>query len=179
MPCGHGVNVTAASATDERYSIAVSLSTDAHNHARGSGPRRRVIDSQSDFTPILKTRTDLEERLRNKIAVLRQLRDRGIWLFDLSVVALYNPGGNKPPEKDRHEAMQIRWENGIGDLVTDIQSRHVICIGQAVAKAIRTQIEQVVSGTCSVMKQPQARLSRGDHLQQLREYGRLCVQHAP
>jgi hypothetical protein len=77
--------------------------TDGSNH-----PRRRdgtpqfwkiffscenEISSTESFAPILKkTRQTQEQRIRNKVKLLQSLKNHGVWLVDVSIMALYNNG---------------------------------------------------------------------------------------
>ena len=47
------------------------------------------IHSNEDFSPILKNVTNFNERMTNKIHLLEELKAKGIWLLDTSLMALY------------------------------------------------------------------------------------------
>ena len=54
------------------------------------------INSREDFKSILKSKTEFDIRMKNKIKLLNSLKDRGIWLLDASIIALYIPKNRNP-----------------------------------------------------------------------------------
>lgn len=53
------------------------------------------ISSLQDFSPIL-GQTNPHQRLMNKIKLLKDLKAKGIWLVDASILALYREGEKMP-----------------------------------------------------------------------------------
>jgi len=90
--------------------------TNSHLHPKGDGTPQfwkiffscnNTISCSDDFGPIL-GKTQPQQRLRNKIALLKDLKARGIWLVDASVVALYKAGEKVPQMRS---ALQTSWES--------------------------------------------------------------------
>ncbi|HSD61455.1 MAG TPA: hypothetical protein VLC55_11440, partial [Burkholderiales bacterium] len=106
------------------------------------------VDAQTDFSPVLKGgERDFRQRVANKLAVLREMKRRGIWLVDASVIALYTtvgqvkdsaPATKGVANKARRAAMEIAiqecwqglWEPELGAL----RPRHILCIGRDVER---------------------------------------------
>lgn len=106
---------------------------------------------------------DLEKRVNAKIALLADLRARGVWLLDASPVALYVPGGRKP--RLLPQALRIAWEEYSGAIVRAVAPRAVMVIGKMVHNVLGEHIEKAIAPGVPVdwMYQPQARRSAAEH----------------
>lgn len=131
---------------------------------------RNRISSTADFAPIL-AKTAYCHRLKNKIKLLKELKDGGIWLVDASIVALYN-NGNK--NKKMFHALQESWQSYTRDVVISSKPEHVICIGKGVASVIESDLRKYFQGRYTVIPQPNAHLSSEDHLSNFVTYSNLC-----
>lgn len=58
-----------------------------------------LIQSNADFAPVLK-QTPFQQRIKNKLALLRRLKEAGVWLVDTSLAALY-------PKPDHHNHRRV------------------------------------------------------------------------
>jgi len=85
-------------------------------------------DSSGSFgSNLLKSKTDVPERIRNKLSILKRLRERGIWLLDTSIVAWYisqpteynitqsskmihKLAKARPPTNMKRETLILSWE---------------------------------------------------------------------
>lgn len=132
------------------------------------------IYGNSDFQPILAT-TNYEQRMRNKIKLLKNLKKRGVWLVDSSIVALYDDG-KKPGHNKISSAIRTSWNSYIGRVVEECNPEHVIVIGKGVANIIENEMRKLIGSKYSVIAQPNAHLSAKEHLDNFREYYRLCMQ---
>ena len=65
------------------------------------------INSREDFKSILKSKTEFDIRIKNKIKLLNSLKDRGVWLLDASILALYVPKKPKPSYKTIDKCINI------------------------------------------------------------------------
>jgi hypothetical protein len=112
---------------------------------------------------ILKTvEQRLKQRIANKVALLEDLRARGVWLLDASPVALYRPGGGKsgPPGN----ALSAAWEEYSRRIVLEVAPRAVVVIGKGVFGALGEKVKSAVpSAVLDVIPQPQARVSAAEH----------------
>ncbi len=132
---------------------------------------RDSVSSATDFDPIL-GRTTYHQRLQNKIALLKELKKRGIWLVDASIVALYK-NGQKPQYKNMSRAIQESWQSYTRDVVISAKPEHVICIGKGVAGVVGIDLERHFHGRYKIIPQPQAHLSSSEHMSNFKTYGTI------
>jgi hypothetical protein len=79
-----------------------------------------------------------EERVRWKVKTLAALRDRGVWLLDASLHAIYTPGGQRVPYKLQC-ALHRQWWEGYGSwLVGQSPNARVHIIGKVVADVLQS-----------------------------------------
>lgn len=128
----------------------------------------RVTDS-NDFSPILSS-TPYEQRLKNKIELLLSLKQKGVWLVDSSIVALYKDG-EKPPNNIMLSAIRTSWEGYTADVIKEANPEHVICIGKGVASILESDLRKIVGKRYMVIAQPNAHLSSEEHMANFRLYG--------
>ncbi len=135
------------------------------------------VTNKNDFNPILKS-TKYEQRLNNKVELLLSLKEKGIWLVDSSIVALYKKSdtndSNKPPSKIMLSAIRKSWEYYTADVIKEADPNYVICIGMGVEKALKDDLEKLFANRYKAIEQPNARLSSEDHMANFREYGNIC-----
>lgn len=130
------------------------------------------------FRPVLKTlNTDFASRIRAKVGVLRALQERGIWLVDSSVLALYTSGGKKPPHSKRREIMQKSWDYCLVRQFQNIPD-FTIVIGKGVAGALEGRLETLTRGRHCVLPQPQARQTSEELQRAFRTYHQVCWKYA-
>jgi hypothetical protein len=88
-------------------------------------------DPESD-NRVLRTRTHPEDRIRTKIGILRELQERGIWLLDASLAAVYRPGGIRLPLHLIEKAIGISWRRLVKEFVQNASPQGVLVLGQHV-----------------------------------------------
>lgn len=138
------------------------------------------INSIEDFKPILKSKTKLDMRIKNKIELLNSLKDRGIWLLDASIIALYIP--NKPKEESKpvyktiDKCINICWDLLIEDILVKENPRNLICIGKTVEKVLNGKLNKMFGHNLTVLPQPNAHLKSEKRLEVLQSYFGLCNQ---
>lgn len=128
------------------------------------------INTPGDFHPILRY-TPSEQRIDNKINVLKQLMERGIWLVDASIVGLYKDSKKIP---NMFEALNTSWQNYTRNAVISAKPEHVICIGKGVARVVEADLKKSFPSRYTVVAQPNAFLSSKDHLDNYKIYSRIC-----
>ena len=133
-----------------------------------------MIENNESFTPIL-GKTSNKQRILNKIELLKILRDRGIWLMDTSIVALYNKG-TKPKSKVIDKSLKISWEGYTRPLLEEVDPHHIIVIGKRVAANIQNDLKSM-DITFNVFEQPGAYLSTEKHLRNYQNYFKICKEH--
>lgn len=130
------------------------------------------VSSHADFAP-LQAHTAAAERLHNKLQLLHALRERGIWLVDASIAAVYLPRRLKPSSSLIANVLQTSWDSYTESVVRAAEPEAVLCIGLGVTRALRTRLERlgVPSGA---VPQPNARLSTIEHLRTFATCRAVC-----
>lgn len=128
------------------------------------------ISSHADFHPILKI-TPTEQRIDNKVKILKQLKAQGVWLVDASIVALYKDSKKVP---FMFEALRESWQCYTKEAVISSKPEHVICIGKGVADIVRPDLEKHFNSKYTVISQPNAFLSTEEHLANYKMYSQIC-----
>lgn len=129
------------------------------------------LSSTDDFHPIL-GKTPTQQRVRNKIKVLAQLRKQGVWLVDASIVALYKDSKKIP---NMFEALSESWRSYTGEVVMAAKPEHVICIGKGVASIVEADLRKNFPSAYTVLAQPNAFLSSDEHFANYKTYSRICL----
>ena len=130
------------------------------------------VDSNNDFWPIL-SKTPYPKRIENKINLLKQMKKSGVWLVDASIVALYNQG-KKPSSNTLSKTIQVSWRGYTKQVVNEASPKHVIIIGNGVARNIENELRSIVGDNYTIIAQPNAHLSASEHLSNFKKYYALC-----
>jgi hypothetical protein len=123
-----------------------------------------------DFNRIL-GQTPPAQRLQNKIKLLNDLKAKGVWLVDASVVALYKEGMKIP---DMFAALEESWRSYTRGVVISSDPDHVICVGKGVASVVGSDLKRAFPHKHTIIEQPNARLSSARHLENFKMYSRIC-----
>ncbi len=97
------------------------------------------IEGKKDFMPVLST-TNYEQRIKNKIELLLNLQQKGIWLADSSIVVLYH-NGKKPENNIISSVIRQSWSGYTRGVIEEAAPEHIICIGKTVAKMVVDDIK--------------------------------------
>ena len=112
------------------------------------------------------------QRIRNKISVLEQLKEKGVWLVDASIVALYND--TKKPDPDMIERIiKISWKSYVSKVIQDANPEKIIVIGKGVHKILERELRQT-NIPIHVQSQPQGIRSKEGLMQSFEKYYELC-----
>ena len=133
------------------------------------------INSTEDCKPIL-MKTEFDIRIKNKIQLLNSLKDRGIWLLDASIIALYIPNKPKPSYKTIDKCINICWDLLIEDILVKEKPRNLICIGKTVEKVLNGKLNKMFGHNLTVLPQPSTFLKSENRLEVLQSYFGLCNQ---
>ncbi len=134
------------------------------------------IEGNESFKAIL-SNTKFEQRMRNKIELLIRLRDKGIWLVDASIIALYNKG-KKPTLKQMNTILEVSWNGYVKDVIKECNPQHTIIIGKGVAKKIEHNVKSLVGNdNVTVLPQPNAHLTANEHLEAFKTYLPICLKN--
>ena len=125
-----------------------------------------------DGKKILLGGTRFSERIRNKISVLERLKEKGIWLVDASIVALYNDA--KKPDPDLMERIiRISWEGHVSEVIRKSNPEKIIVIGKGVGRTLGLDLGST-GIPVHVQTQPQGLRSRQDIDDAHENYYRWC-----
>ena len=157
-----------------------NLTKDPHHPRRDGTPQfwkvlyacDNHIGSLEDFGPILRG-TPFPQRLQNKIQLLKNLRAKGIWLVDASIVAVYGSEVNVSG-RSRTEVLRKSWESYTKQVVTSANPERVICVGKGVARVVENDLRALFPGRYKVIPQPNARLSSIEHIANFQSYYEAC-----
>lgn len=127
------------------------------------------IESNECFKPI-QSSTRFEDRLKNKIDILQNMKDKGIWLVDTSIVALYE-NGKKP--KNMPEIIKKSWNSYTKRVILEASPENIIVIGKGVARTIESSFKSN-NLQYTVVAQPNAHLSSDEHIKNFKSYYKLC-----
>lgn len=131
------------------------------------------IESNASFARILIHGTpNVQQRILNKIELLKSLRNRGIWLVDASIMALYN-GGIILPANIKRQAIRASWEGYTQNIIQEANPDHIIVVGKGVAEIVEPYLK-TLGKKYTVIPQPQAHLPAQEHLDNFKLYYDLC-----
>lgn len=134
------------------------------------------------FEQIRKRETTLNQRLRNKVRILQEMHDRGIWLLDASIVGIY---GAIKDHQIKQSVIRTCWKNHIQSTIAgfDPYPKAIVVIGKGVANSLNGYLDKLCDsmGTkCTVLPQPQGnRGSSEEQMETYRQYQRICSKYAP
>jgi hypothetical protein len=159
----------------ERY-----LTNDPHHPRRDGTPQFWKVlyacdnraEKLEDFRPVQRG-TPFPQRLQNKIHLLKNLRAKGIWLVDASIVAVYGSGVNFSG-RSKTEVLRESWESYTKQVVTSANPECVICVGKGVARVVENDLQALFPDRYAVIPQPNARLSSKKHMANFQRYYEIC-----
>ena len=109
---------------------------------------------------ILKTKVkECDERLKNKIKILKKMKEEGIWLLDRSIVAIYKGKEKRLPHNITQKIIEITWKNYLKNIVESIKPKGVIFIGKSGCEFLKDELKKLLGDKIKLynIKQPQAR----------------------
>jgi len=130
-------------------------------------------DSDSEGKKILLSQTlNFHQRIHNKISVLEQLKEKGIWLVDASIIALYNDT-RKPDPEMMEKIIKISWKNYVSKVIQDANPDKIIVIGKGVYKSLERELRQT-NIPIHVQSQPQGIRTKSGIAEAFKKYYKLC-----
>ena len=97
-----------------------------------------IVGGLENRMPRVRRRADRSRRLSWKLDVLRQLKDRGIWLVDASVLGIYSPGGGRRFAGNMYrEMIRDSYARFVWPCVKSEPLKQVWTIGRGVGEALR------------------------------------------
>jgi hypothetical protein len=129
------------------------------------------ITSQSDFQYINKTgkpKVQLSDHLGRKIELLLKMKEKGIWLLDTSIFALYP----KPLEKSLIKSLlSFSWKQYIYPKISECQPERICLIGKSFSQIV---LQDLSNFQTFQTNQPQAHLTKDESLEQFKKYYQIC-----
>ncbi len=136
---------------------------------------RYKAESNLTFAPILVGGCpDYGDRMKNKIRLLQDLKDRGIWLVDASIMALYSAGGKRRPVAITNSVILNSWRCYTRQVVTEAAPDHVIVVGASVSGVLGDDLRKLFPDRLTNIYQPNAHLTAMAHLENFRTCFRIC-----
>jgi hypothetical protein len=131
------------------------------------------IDTRVAFLGLHK-KIPFQQRIQNKISLLKKLKNSGIWLVDASIVALYNQG-TKPALTTMNEILSESWNGYTYGRIEKENPARIICIGKGVANVVEVRAKKLVGDkNFSIIPQPNSYRTSAERLSDFREYWRIC-----
>lgn len=130
------------------------------------------IRNSVDFAPVL-SRTTYEQRIKNKVDLLLCLKQKGVWLVDSSIVALYDKG-KKPKYQTMLSAIRQSWQGYVRGIIEEVAPEHIIFVGKAVSNLLEKEVKELVGKRYTTIFQPNAHLSSEHHMRNYELYSRIC-----
>lgn len=127
--------------------------------------------------PLLKSQTSLHERIRNKITLLTELRARGIWLLDASLIALYGDG-KKPQLKTIRGAIEASWNHHLKATILAANPTAIVVVGKAVFDTLGQRLLRLKLEELAWIYQPVAYIKSEQGLEDLAALYRVCNRYA-
>lgn len=124
----------------------------------------------------VKNNTDFEptRKFEEKLKILWEMKERGIWLVDASICGLYIPGGSKPNQKKVEEAVLCSWNGIVKHVVEECQPERLVVIGKKVWGTISPFLSSKLKSKAGWVYQPNARLKGDGHLKNYQKLYNLC-----
>jgi len=128
---------------------------------------------KSEGEKILLSKTpNYHERISNKISILEQLKEKGIWLVDASIVALYNDS-KKPISGIMENVIKISWKHYISKIIQEANPEKIIVIGKGVHKILENHL-RMSDIPIYVQSQPQGIRTKAGINDAFETYYKLC-----
>lgn len=112
------------------------------------------------------------QRIRNKILLLEELKKRGIWLVDASIVALYN-NTIKPSPITMEKIIETSWDQFVSKVIQEVNPKRIIVIGKGVSNILKYKLNKT-GIEYFVQPQPNSRLSKNEINHTFEKYYQLC-----
>ena len=130
------------------------------------------------FDKVLKTRTRSSTlRLRNKVEVLRKLKEKGVWLLDASIVGLYRGRKEKRRRNVTEGILAICWGNHMEHVIRQASPRHIVVVGKDVHRALRSEISKLHICTTVIRQPSRDYRSSEEQLEKYRVCQRICAKY--
>lgn len=100
---------------------------------------------------------DKADKRAEKISLLREMQNKGIWLMDCSIVGVYVSNGQKPNINEYNKILKTSFEKYCLPIIEVEKPEQVIVVGQGVYNLLKTNFKLNVD--LDWIHQPQARVT--------------------
>ena len=127
--------------------------------------------------PLKKSHGNLQERIKSKIALLSELKARGIWLLDASLIALYGHQ-KKPRQKAIRSAIEASWNLHVKETILNARPAAVVIIGRTVFNILSEHLLRLKLEELTWIYQPGAFTTSERKVQDRMTLYRICNSYA-
>ncbi len=128
------------------------------------------------FDSVIKRGTkNLEQRLRNKVGILKKMQAKGVWLLDASIMSIYGSELEKWL-KIKEKIIKISWDSHLVTIIKESGPQFIIIIGKNVEKILSSNLAQLKI-PYKTIPQPQKRGTKQEQLERYKEYQRICSKY--
>lgn len=133
----------------------------------------RIFYSALNFVESNKKFRETNE-FNNKLKILYQMKERGIWLVDASICGLYIPGGKKPNSTKIKKALDCSWNGYVKNVIESSNPEKMVVIGKTIWDAIRPFLSPEFRSKTEWVYQPNARLAGKGHIKNYQKLHQIC-----
>lgn len=126
----------------------------------------KVLKSRKNGTP------SFRQRIANKVNILRNMQEKGVWLLDASIVGLYGRG--RKNLMNMKGIIEICWKNHLTNIILESNPKHIIIIGKGVSSILGPKLRKL-DFSFTPIPQPQARGNSQWQLENYKKYQRICA----
>jgi hypothetical protein len=137
------------------------LTTETQSKNAGTWQFWQLFNSTCDnkFKVLKKIEPDFQKRIREKIALLTEMKMDGIWLLDCSFLAIYNDSV-KPHKKEMDAILSHSFRNYCLPIINQENPEKVIVIGKTVFDIIQNSHPNIMTSHWDWIHQPNARVKK-------------------
>lgn len=129
------------------------------------------------YKVLAKSEKDVKLRVKEKIALLTEMKNKGIWLLDCSFLAVYNEG-IKPSKREMEKILSYSFTNYCLPIIQEEKPENVIVIGKTVFDVISKTNREAITPEWDWIHQPNAIL-RNEHRKSLSSFDLINSSNRP
>lgn len=129
------------------------------------------VTTLDDFSPLMKTRS-FHDTVPNKIGLVHEMKKRGIWLVDASIIGIN--GEHRPSPGNYRKILLHCWDYHIKEMIAGSAPEQVIIIGKGVGHVLGNRVSQVIGRQPVIISQPNGHISREERFEDFRQLYRIC-----
>ncbi len=119
----------------------------------------------------MKTRS-FQNTILNRISLLQEMKKRGIWLIDASIIGIN--GEHKPSRRRYNRILLHCWDCYIGEMIARSSPEQVFIIGKRVGNVLEDKVSKIINRSPIVIYQPNAHINKEQRFQDFRKLYTIC-----